>query len=192
MAGEEIISRVERMVWGLVTPVTPPQLSNFRLADLPHQLETLLSTHTFRCPERFVCTECLSYSSMVHEGFFFLSSIASSKLMSPYNGLFFMTEDMEAGGLSGRTGFSPPNPLFRWVAMFFSLCWEIRKWGFYYKIGFLVAVKPKWQKSAAENLLILSQTQQMKQQIRKQPLDLPLFRILPFTDFTLFMLHCWV
>lgn len=34
-------------------------------------------------------------------------------LMSPYNGLFFTTEDMDGGGLSGRTGLSPPNPLAR-------------------------------------------------------------------------------
>lgn len=153
------------MVWRLCirwgTPAIPPLLSRFRSTGLPHPLETILSTHTFRCPERFVCTECLSYSSMVHEGLFFLSSIASSKVMSPYNGLFFITEDMDAGGLSGRTGFSTPNPLIRWVAMVFSLCWEIREWGFYYMIGFLVAVYSKWQKSASENFLILSQTQEI-------------------------------
>lgn len=82
-------------------------------AALVEQLRIILSKRTFRCPERFVCAECLSYSSMVHEGFFFLSSIASSMLMSPYNGLFFTTEDMDGGGLSGRTGLSPPNPLAR-------------------------------------------------------------------------------
>lgn len=153
--------------------------------------ETVLSTHTFRCPERLECTECLSYSSMVHEGFFFRSSMASSKLTSPYNGLFFITEDMDAGGPSGRTGFSPPNPLIRWVAMFFSPCWEIRKGGFCYKIGLLGAAKPKWQQSASESLSILSQTQQMRQWIRKKLMGLPLSRILPLAEFSLCMLPYW-
>jgi hypothetical protein len=48
---------------------------------------------------------------MVHEGFFFLSSIASSKLRSVYSGLFFITEDMDGGGLPAATGPSLLNPL---------------------------------------------------------------------------------
>lgn len=71
------------------------------VTDLPHQLkELVLCLSTFRCPERLVCRERLSYSSAVHEGFFFLSSIASSKLTSPYSGLFFKTDDKDGGGLS--------------------------------------------------------------------------------------------
>ena len=110
-----------------LTSATAAAPSEVHSADVVEQLRIILSKRTFRCPQRFVCAECLSYSSMVHEGLFFLSSIASSMPMSPYNGLFFMTEDMDGGGPSGRTAFSPPNPLARGEEMLFSLCWEIRK-----------------------------------------------------------------
>lgn len=77
---------------------------------------------TFRCPDRFVCRERLSYSSMVHEGLFFRSSIASSKLTSPYSGLFFRTDERDAGGLSGEIVPFELDPLICWAAIFLSLC----------------------------------------------------------------------
>ena len=55
-------------------------------------------------------------------------------------------------------------------------------------MALLVVEKPKWQKSGSEDLLILFQMQQIEQLTYKMTLRSALIRILPLTEFSLYML----